>query len=171
MNTWHSTAYFLEGWKWELADRQEFVQYWTISVDIWVKTLPCYKNKSVGISTGGLTGHGFGTLILILPEIHGSLVPGYAQFGINLLTAHTFGCVKVWMLESCVSTTQTLQWPCKNIAHPLMIFLAGEKPELGTPPLHHSLLLFSLWILLAVNVSDFHLAGQLRDQPDSEACQ
>lgn len=36
-----------------------------------------------------------GTVILILPEIHGSLVPGYAQFGINLLTAHTFGCVKV----------------------------------------------------------------------------
>lgn len=53
------------------------------------------KNKSVGISTGGLAGHGFGTVILILPEIHGSLVPGYAQFGINLLMSHIFGCVEV----------------------------------------------------------------------------
>ena len=54
-----------------------------------------HKNKSVGISTGGLAGHGFGTVILILPEIHGSLVPGYAQLGINLLMARTFGCVEV----------------------------------------------------------------------------
>lgn len=130
-----------------------------------------HKNKPVGISTGGLAGHGFGTVILILPEIHGSLVLGYAQFGINLLMACSFGCVEVWTLESCVSTTQTLQWPYKNIAHPPVIFLADEKPELGTAPHHHPLLLFSLWILLAVNVSNFHLAGQLRDQPDSKACQ
>lgn len=130
-----------------------------------------HKNKAVGISTGGLSGHGFGTVILILPAIHSSLVPGYAQFGINLLMARTFGCAEVWMLESCVSTIQTPQWPCKNIAHPPVIFLADEKPDLGTAPHHHPLLLFSLWILLAVNVSNFHLAGQLRDQPDSEACQ
>lgn len=40
--------------------------------------------------------------------------------------------------ESCVSTTQTLQWPCKNLAHPPVIFLADEKPELGAAP-HHPL--------------------------------
>jgi len=68
-----------------------------------------HKNKSVGISTGGLAGHGFSIIILILPEIHGSLVPGYAQFGINLLMAPTFGCVELQMLEPCISTSQTLQ--------------------------------------------------------------
>lgn len=55
---------------------------------------PCTKT-TVGISTDGLTGQEFGTLILILPEIHGSLVPAYAQFGIDLLMARTFGGVEV----------------------------------------------------------------------------
>lgn len=67
---------------------------WMISEDT-SQDVALHKNNSVGIYTDGLAGHEFGTVILILPEIHGSPVPGYARFGIDLLMACAFGGVEV----------------------------------------------------------------------------
>lgn len=50
-----------------------------------------HKNKSVGISTGGLTQHRSGTIILVVRKS----MAVCAVFGINLLMSHT-----VWRVEA-----------------------------------------------------------------------
>lgn len=115
MNTWPSKACFLEGWKSELADGQEFVQSWTISVDTWVKTSSRTQTSQWEFPSVASLGR-IGTEIPILAEIRGSFLPGYAQFGINLWMARTFGCVgsrKAGILRlNHTDTAVTLQKSC-----------------------------------------------------------